>query len=43
MKRIATPMIGGVITSTLMELAVYPAIFYVWRARSLKRLDAGLR
>ena len=27
MKRIATPMIGGVITSTVMELAVYPAIF----------------
>ncbi len=33
MKRIATPMIGGVITSTLMELLVYPAIFYVWRSR----------
>src|SRR5438552_17936170 len=28
MKRIATPMIGGVVTSTIMELAVYPAIFY---------------
>jgi Cu(I)/Ag(I) efflux system membrane protein CusA/SilA len=35
MKRIATPMIGGVVTSTLMELLVYPAIFYVWRSRSL--------
>jgi copper/silver efflux system protein len=35
MKRIATPMIGGVITSTLMELLVYPAIFYVWRARRI--------
>jgi Cu(I)/Ag(I) efflux system membrane protein CusA/SilA len=35
MKRIATPMIGGVITSTIMELIVYPAIFYVWRSRSL--------
>ncbi|MHB8522391.1 MAG: efflux RND transporter permease subunit [Limisphaerales bacterium] len=33
MKRIATPMIGGVVTSTVMELAVYPAIFYLWRAR----------
>jgi Cu(I)/Ag(I) efflux system membrane protein CusA/SilA len=33
MKRIATPMVGGVITSTLMELAVYPAIFYMWRSR----------
>jgi Cu(I)/Ag(I) efflux system membrane protein CusA/SilA len=37
MKRIATPMIGGVVTSTLMELAVYPAIFFVWRSRKLER------
>ena len=37
MKRIATPMIGGVITSTLMELLVYPAIFYIWRARGLAK------
>ena len=37
MKRIATPMIGGVVTSTLMELLVYPAIFYVWRRRGLSR------
>ena len=35
MKRIATPMIGGVVTSTLMELLVYPAIFFLWRARRL--------
>ncbi len=30
-KRIATAMIGGVVTSTIMGLAVYPAIFYIWR------------
>jgi Cu(I)/Ag(I) efflux system membrane protein CusA/SilA len=36
MKRIATPMIGGVVTSTIMELAVYPAIFFLWRRRGLK-------
>ena len=35
MKRIATPMIGGVVTSTIMELLVYPAIFYIWRSRHL--------
>ena len=35
MKRIATPMIGGVVTSTLMELIVYPAIFYIWRSRRM--------
>ncbi|MDD5140609.1 MAG: efflux RND transporter permease subunit [Verrucomicrobiales bacterium] len=36
MKRIATPMVGGVITSTIMELAVYPAIYFLWRSRGLK-------
>lgn len=35
MKRIATPMIGGVVTSLIMELAVYPAIYFVWRSRRL--------
>ena len=35
MKRIATPMVGGVVTSTLMELLVYPAIFYLWRSRKM--------
>jgi Cu(I)/Ag(I) efflux system membrane protein CusA/SilA len=37
MKRIATPMIGGVVTSTLMELLVYPAIYHLWRSQGLKR------
>jgi len=37
MKRIATPMVGGVITSTVMELAVYPAIYFLWRSRGLTR------
>jgi copper/silver efflux system protein len=37
MKRIATPMVGGVVTSTLMELLVYPAIFFIWRSRKLGR------
>jgi copper/silver efflux system protein len=36
MKRIATPMIGGVVTSTIMELIAYPAIFYIWRSRALR-------
>jgi Cu(I)/Ag(I) efflux system membrane protein CusA/SilA len=40
MKRIAVPMIGGVATSLLMELFVYPAIFYIWRSRQLKRQSA---
>jgi len=37
MKRIATPMVGGIMTSTIMELMVYPAIFYVWRQRACPR------
>ncbi len=39
MKRIATPMVGGVVTSTLMELLVYPAIFFLWRSRGIKPVE----
>ena len=35
MKRIAAPMIGGVITSGLLELLIYPVIFTIWRKRHL--------
>jgi len=35
MKRIATPMIGGVITSMLLELLIYPTIFLMWRGRDV--------
>ncbi|MBZ5604039.1 MAG: efflux RND transporter permease subunit [Acidobacteriia bacterium] len=31
MKRIAAPMIGGILTSFLLELVVYPAIYEVWK------------
>jgi Cu(I)/Ag(I) efflux system membrane protein CusA/SilA len=37
MKRIATPMVGGVITSGIMELLIYPIIFYLWKARRLPK------
>ncbi|HZP40502.1 MAG TPA: CusA/CzcA family heavy metal efflux RND transporter [Candidatus Binatia bacterium] len=37
MKRIAAPMIGGIVTSFLMELLVYPAIYALWRERGLGR------
>ncbi len=37
MKRIAAPMVGGVVTSVLMELAVYPAIYYLWKGWALRR------
>jgi Cu(I)/Ag(I) efflux system membrane protein CusA/SilA len=33
MKRIAAPMIGGIFTSFIMELVVYPAIYAIWKWR----------
>jgi len=38
MKRIAAPMVGGIFTSFLLELLVYPAIYAVWRQRSIRSL-----
>jgi Cu(I)/Ag(I) efflux system membrane protein CusA/SilA len=35
MKRIATPMIGGVVTSAILELLIYPVIYVIWRKREL--------
>lgn len=34
MKRIAAPMIGGLLTSFLLELLIYPVIFYMWKERT---------
>ncbi len=36
MKRIAAPMVGGVVTSTILELVIYPAIYMIWRGREFK-------
>jgi Cu(I)/Ag(I) efflux system membrane protein CusA/SilA len=35
MKRIAAPMVGGLVTSFALELLVYPALFAIWKQRSL--------
>jgi copper/silver efflux system protein len=35
MKRIAAPMVGGLVTSFLLELTVYPALFAIWKGRGL--------
>src|SRR6185503_13741600 len=40
MKRIAAPMVGGLVTSFLLELTVYPAIFAIWKRRSLAVLPS---
>jgi copper/silver efflux system protein len=48
MKRIAAPMIGGIFTSFVLELVVYPAIYEIWRwhfglKRELASLEIGQR
>jgi Cu(I)/Ag(I) efflux system membrane protein CusA/SilA len=37
MKRIAAPMAGGIFTSLIMELTIFPAIFYILKRRELKK------
>jgi len=37
MRRVAAPMIGGILTSFLGELLVYPSIYFIWRSLGLKR------
>jgi Cu(I)/Ag(I) efflux system membrane protein CusA/SilA len=34
MKRVAAPMVGGLATSFLLELLVYPAIYFLWKWHS---------
>lgn len=38
MKRIAAPMVGGMITSTILTLVVIPVIYYLWKGREVKKL-----
>jgi Cu(I)/Ag(I) efflux system membrane protein CusA/SilA len=37
MQRIAAPMVGGMLTSTVLTLVVIPVLYYLWRRRSLAR------
>jgi Cu(I)/Ag(I) efflux system membrane protein CusA/SilA len=37
MKRIAAPMVGGVVTSVMLELMVYPVIYFLWKSWVLKK------
>jgi Cu(I)/Ag(I) efflux system membrane protein CusA/SilA len=38
MKRIAAPMIGGVVTSEILELTIYPAIYLIWKGRKFRHM-----
>ncbi|HNP35830.1 MAG TPA: efflux RND transporter permease subunit [Woeseiaceae bacterium] len=40
MRRIAAPMVGGMVSATILTLIVIPALFLIWRGRSL---DVGLK
>lgn len=43
MKRIAAPMIGGLLTSFLLELLIYPVIFYIWKEKEInKQITKGI-
>jgi len=37
MKRIAAPMVGGMLTSGVMELLVYPVVYFLWRSYKLEK------
>jgi Cu(I)/Ag(I) efflux system membrane protein CusA/SilA len=37
MKRVAAPMVGGLATSFLLELLVYPSVYYLWKHPEVKR------
>jgi Cu(I)/Ag(I) efflux system membrane protein CusA/SilA len=37
MKRIAAPMVGGVVTSEILELTIYPAIYLIWKERGIRK------
>ncbi|MFQ5730558.1 MAG: efflux RND transporter permease subunit [Planctomycetaceae bacterium] len=37
MKRLAAPMIGGLVTSFIMELLIYPVIFYFYKRREVRK------
>jgi Cu(I)/Ag(I) efflux system membrane protein CusA/SilA len=41
MKRIAAPLVGGVITSVIVVLLVYPSIYYIWRGWRLPATAEG--
>jgi Cu(I)/Ag(I) efflux system membrane protein CusA/SilA len=37
MRRIAAPMVGGIVASFFGELLVYPAVYFIWKSFGLKR------
>lgn len=42
MQRIAAPMVGGMVTSTVLTLVVIPVLYYLWSRRRLSRTVEAL-
>jgi len=42
MKRIAAPMVGGIFTSFVLELLVYPVVYELWKRKSVAQPYASL-
>jgi Cu(I)/Ag(I) efflux system membrane protein CusA/SilA len=43
MRRIAAPMVGGIFTSFLLELLVYPAVYEIWKGFEVRKLAKEAR
>lgn len=43
MKRIAAPMAGGMVSSFLMELLIYPVLYMIWRQRGIVSAESATR
>jgi Cu(I)/Ag(I) efflux system membrane protein CusA/SilA len=41
MKRIAAPMVGGMLSATVLTLVVIPVIYFIWQGRAVSRVEAG--
>jgi len=41
MKRIAAPMVGGMVSATILSLVVLPVIYYLWKSREVEKLAAA--
>ena len=37
MRRVAAPMVGGMVSATLLTLVVLPSVYLLWRSRGLKK------
>lgn len=43
MKRIVAPMIGGMISSTILTLLIIPAVYYIWKSREVTTVEASVK